>query len=302
MARLLFAKGAVGELVRRMQFRLGFTGSDLDGWFGNQTRDAVVAFQRRTGLTESGEVDVDGWTALMGEPVPSVRERCLQLTAHFEGHAFTLAQGNFDGAGITWGIIGFTLKGGELGRIVLETEARFPGLLRQAFGTTAGELREIVRKPWPEQLAFADSISFGSRKTRLAEPWRTSFRRLGEMPEVQQLQIERAREGYYEPALATAKRWGLESELGIALAFDVHVQNGGIKAAAKSRIEAALGGRQAADERALRIVIANAVADSARLAWREDVRERKLAIATGAGPVHGGRYELRNWGLEELPA
>ncbi len=302
MGRILFAIGAVGEIVRRMQARLGLPDPDVDGWFGTQTHDAVAAFQRREGLPESGELDVETWARLMGEPIPSVRDRCLQLTAHFEGHDFTLAQGNFDGAGITWGIIGFTLKGGELGRMLLEIHERRPELLEQAFGSLGPTLVRLVKKPWAEQLAFADSISLGKRKTRLAEPWLTSFERFGELPEVQALQLDRANRAYYEPALATAAEWGLTSELGIALAFDVHVQNGGIKSAARTRIREALEGRRSPSEATLRSIIANAVADSAAARWREDVRARKLTIATGTGSVHGGKFTLLNWGLQDLPA
>jgi hypothetical protein len=57
-----------------------------------------------------------------------------------------------------------------------------------------------------------------------------------------------------------------------------------------------------ADERALRVIIANAVADNAKSDFREDVRKRKLAIATGQGMVHGANYVLENWGLIDLQA
>jgi hypothetical protein len=301
MARLLFARGAIGELIRRVQAALGLPEPDRDGWFGKQTQDAVKAFQNAKGLTATGAVDVDTWHALMHQPIPDVRERSLQLTAHFEGHDFTLAQGNFDGAGITWGIIGFTLKGGELGRMILDVRDRKPELLGAAFGTDAETLVTILQQPWAEQLAFADSISLGTKKTRLAEPWRSSFARFGSMPEVQALQLERARHAYYEPALATAAKWRLTSELGIALAFDVHVQNG-IKKKARDVIEAALAKTPAPSEAPLRVVIANAVAEASAAKWVEDVRSRKLAIASGAGFVHGGQVTLRDWGLQDLPA
>ena len=53
------------------------------------------------------------------------------------------------------------------------------------------------------------------------------------------------------------------------------------------------------------MIIANAVADKTRTTdprKREDVRARKLTLATGAGVVHGATYLLRNWGLADLPA
>ena len=58
----------------------------------------------------------------------------------------------------------------------------------------------------------------------------------------------------------------------------------------------------APDESALRLVIADAVADSASPQFRDDVRARKRAIASGAGTVHGLQLVLANWGLSEAPA
>jgi hypothetical protein len=90
----------------------------------------------------------------------------------------------------------------------------------------------------------------------------------------------------------------LSSELGIALCFDIHVQNGGIN----KRAQSLLGERRPADELTLRTAIAGAVAKCARAEYRDDVGTRKLAIATGRGRVHGADYVLENWGLEDLPA
>ena len=302
MDRVLLAKGAIGEIVRRLQLKVGFAALAADGWFGQATYDAILSFQQDHQLPPSGEVDTATWTALMAEPVPPVDDRSLQLTAHFEGHGFALAQGNFDGSGITWGIIGFTLKSGGIGRIVLEIGRARRDLLDEAFGSLAGDIVALMKRPWTEQLAFADSVSLGAKKVRLAEPWLTCFRRLGEMAEVQALQLERARVDYADPAKQTAAEWNLVSELGRALAFDIHVQNGGIKPRVRARIKAAQQGMPAPAERELRAIIANAVADASSAKYREDVRSRKMAIATGSGNVHGWKYKLRNWGLQELPA
>lgn len=54
--------------------------------------------------------------------------------------------------------------------------------------------------------------------------------------------------------------------------------------------------------RATCAIIATAVADASAAKWREDVRSRKMTIATGSGEVHGWPYPLRNWGLQDLPA
>ena len=112
-------------------------------------------------------------------------------------------------------------------------------------------------------------------------------------------QLRRAREDFFDPCVGTAARFGLVSELGLALAFDIHVQNGSVKRAAAAEILAA---PTPADEAALRRRIANAVADASGARFREDVRSRKLAIAQGAGAVHGEAFVVEHWGIANLPA
>lgn len=302
MGRVVFATGAKGDIIRGVQSQLSVPPAQIDGQYGKLTARAVSAFQTANGFASTGEVDEDTWAKLMQAPIPQVKERALQLTAAFEGHGFSLAQGNFDGAGITWGIIGFTLAGGELGRILKQVAADHPGMLEDAFGDGAAQLLATVDAKPAEQIAFADSISQGALKAVLAEPWLSGFRRLGEQAPVQQLQLSVVDRNYFQPALVTARRFNLNAELGIALTFDIHVQNGGISAAAAQQIQQTIAEHPSDREQDLRVAIANAVADNAtNVKFREDVRQRKMTVATGSGQVHGGMFVLRNWGLSELP-
>jgi Putative peptidoglycan binding domain/Glycosyl hydrolase family 46 len=302
MTRLLFGTGSKGEIIRRIQKQLtahGCYADAVDGIYGNDTLTAVAAFQRKSNIEETGLVDDATWEALMECPIPPVDERCLELTATFEGHGYTLAQGNFDGAGITWGIIGFTLKHGELSKIIQEAVAEDEKTVRECFGDSLDELLAIFEKPMDQQLAWADSVSLGSSKAKLAEPWKTAFQKFGETELAQRLQLKHVHDSYYVPALETAKKFGLKSELGTALCFDIHVQNGGIKSAAAQQVQQQM--HDGISETDIRVAIANAVADNALERWREDVRERKLAIARGEGSVHGSKpIVLRNWGLDEI--
>src|SRR5262249_19588541 len=125
-----------------------------------------------------------------------------------------------------------------------------------------------------------------------------AFRTLGKSVEVQKIQQRVADADYFQPALETAKKFGLTSELGMALCFDIHVQNGGIN----KRAQSLLGESRPSNELTLRTAIAEAVAKCARPEYRDDVRARKLAIANGRGRVHGAEFVLENWGLQDLPA
>jgi hypothetical protein len=231
---------------------------------------------------------------LPGTAPPSLSQRCLDLTGAFEGHDYTLAVGNFDGAWLTWGIVGFTLKHGALAKILLEAERACPDALRLAFAEHTDEILGVVRAKPNQQQQWADSVTV--RGGVLAEPWRTAFRTLGKSVEVQRIQQRVAEADYFQPAVETAKRFRLSSELGVALCFDIHVQNGGIN----RRAQSLLGEKRSADALSLRTAIAEAVAKCARPEYRDDVRARKLAIATGRGHVHGADYVLENWGLQEV--
>jgi Putative peptidoglycan binding domain/Glycosyl hydrolase family 46 len=301
MSRNLYASGAHGGVVESIQRALSAVGSDtkgVDGSYGRNTTAAVKDFQAKNKLPATGIVDDQTWQVLMMAPIPGTDIRSLELTAAFEGHGYTLIQGNWDGAWLTWGIIGFTLKHGELQKIISEAQSSFPNRIREAFGDNAPALVAIMNDTSRNQEAWADRISNGAR---VVEPWLSAFRVFGQIPEVQDIQRKHAHADYFVPALNTAKRLGFKSELGLALCFDIHVQNGGIKAEAHADIDDAIAASPPASERQLREIVASAVADNAAARFVADVRSRKLTIARGEGDVHGGHFVLANWGLDDVP-
>jgi len=306
MSRIWFSKGLKGMIARRIQsdlLRQGFVAGPVeqfvDGDFGRNTVSALCSLQQARSLPASGAVDEATWSQLTPDPLPSLFERCLGLTAAFEGHGFGLVQGNFDGAGLTWGVIGFTLSHRQIQAITADAEAAEPGLMSRCFDALAPEWQRICAKPLAQQLVWANSISMGASKTGVRADWLLAFARLGDEPIVKRIQMQRAYDKYFVPAAASARRLSLKSEIGLALAFDVHVQNGGFKPDAfqlAARLSAAT------PESRRRLVLANAVADSASKRWQVDVRERKTSVARGAGLVHGANYTLTSWGLDETTA
>jgi hypothetical protein len=304
MGRIYFSKGLKGSIASHIQadllrqhFFAGSADKFVDGDFGGHTETALQAFQHARDLPVSGAIDLATWQQLTTDPLPGLFDRCLSLTAAFEGHGYGLIQGNFDGAGLTWGIIGFTLSSGEIQAILAEAEQQSPSILDRCLGECAAMWRDIVKQPRAQQLQWADKLSLGAGKLALPGPWLTGFASLGDDPVVQRIQKERALHRYFEPALVSAKSMRLKTELGIALAFDVHVQNGGFKDNAKARaaeLDASV------PEARRREILANAVADAAASKWQDDVRTRKLAVAKGAGLVHGAPYALKAWGLDDI--
>jgi len=300
--RLLFSRGCRGGIVRSIQERLtagGYYAGVIDGIYGGGTERGVSEFQRRSRLPVTSDMDDITWKALMSINLPTVFERVLQLTAAFENHGFGVVRGNWDGAWLTWGIMGFTLRSGEIGRILLGLEMLDPNLLGSAFGAGSAILRHILRASPAGQEQWANVITDGAT---VREPWRSGFERLGNQPVVQALQLDVARSSYFLSAVRTAAVFRLRTERGLALAFDIHVQNGGIDAAARELILSRRAANDPADEPSHRVIIANAVADSAKPEFRDDVRARKRAIAIGEGTVHHERIVTAHWGLAEYPA
>lgn len=311
MTRILFSRCRPGhrlvrgEPVRRLQRALEESGCDvgkIDGIYGGDTTAAVKTWQQRRGEAETGMVTFECWSAIVGAPPPSVRDRALQLTADFEGHGFGKVAGNFDDAWLTWGIIGFTLRHGEVQRIIAEVEQHHPHLLVSACGPLTERLLEACGGGAAAQEAFANEISLGRDRYKVRPEWAAAFDRLGSFAEVQEIQQRRV-DRYWARGLRDARRFGLTSELGLALCFDIAVQNGGVDFGQEEiRIRDRLGRLMPQEEREVRLVIADVVAETSRPQYVEDVRSRKRTIATGTGTVHGTRYELAHWGLADVPA
>jgi len=293
-----------GEVISRVQNALKTAGSDpknIDGIYGGDTESALRDFQNKRNLEVNGLLSVQIWTALTGESIPDLLSRCLQLTGDFEGHGFQKVAGNFDGAGLTWGIIGFTLQHGEVQNILKTIQQKYPDLLGQAFGNLRDNLRTMLNMNLNDQIKWADSISVGSNKYQVAPMWEQAFKVLGSFAEVKAVQMERVKK-YWDIALNDARRFGLKSETGLALCFDIAVQNGGIDTDAEERrIMMSRNTTPLPTERDLCVLIANTVAENSRPQYIEDVRKRKLTIATGDGIVHGVRYSTKDWGIGEYP-
>ena len=309
MARVYFQRAGSGyravrgEVVNRVQVALKAAGSDpdeIDGIYGGDTETALKDFQRKQGLEANGKLTDETWSNLMREALPAILDRCLQLTGDFEGHGFRKVAGNFDGAGLTWGIIGFTLQHGELQQILTEVQQHHPALLDQAFGDLKDDLLRVLGQSRNAQLDWANSISIGSNKYRVERPWEKAFDTLGTFPEVQAIQLRRVNK-YWEIALRDADRFELKTERGIALCFDIAVQNGGVDEDEERRIKRGLANHPGATERDKRTLIADVVAENSRPQYVEDVRRRKRTIATGDGMVHGARYATQDWGIAEDP-
>jgi hypothetical protein len=282
-----------GPLIESVQSRLnaqGFNAGTADGVWGNHTETALRNWQQSHRMQPTGVLDDKTWKQLMRKPTPKLSQRALQLTGAWEGTGYGRANGNFDGQGITWGVVGFTWGNGELQRILNEVRAQHPGIFRAAFGALEKQMVDILTKPLPAQMVWAQSISSNGGE-HIAPAWTAAFKALGDTPEVQEIENIHAQH-YWDAGMGFAKNFALKSEAGLALCFDIAVQNR-MSAAMIDEIQR----QTAASEKEKMCVIANVVADHANPRFRQDVLTRKMTFVVSQGEVHGDRYDIGCWGI-----
>jgi hypothetical protein len=313
--------GSHGDEVRRVEQRLSslglYTGS-IDGEFGGGVQSAVKAFQRTRNLEPDGVVGSDTWSALFpGSSAPAapslvsqpMAQRCLALTGTFETstgapECFCGLAGNFDGQGISFGVLQWNLGQGTLQPMLRDMIAMYHDVAFAIFADALDTLVKVLASPRAQQLEWADSIQDPQRHI-VFEPWKGLLRALGRTAEFQTIQAKYA-ESIRTKAESMCDSFGVWTERGLALMFDICVQNGSIGRDTASKIRADFGAIAIRDPASAEIarlrVIANRRAEAAASAFVEDVRRRKLTIANGEGTVHNIPYNLeQQFGIRLVP-
>lgn len=313
-------RGTSSPDVVRIELRLkelGLYTKGIDDDFGPGVEAAVKAFQQAKGLPASGIVDEATSAALFADPSPALAAvkgkplafRCLALTAGFETgtgvpDCFCGLAGSFDGQGISFGVLQWNFGQGTLQPLLSGLNRDHPQVVRTAFGTSYDAFAGVLGQGKADQMAWAGTIQ--DAKHRVQEPWKSAFRALGKTAECQDAQVAGAADRFRR-AVEMCKEYGLFSERGAALMFDIVVQNGSIKQATKDQILADFQAIPATaskeDQEVARMrSIAKRRAAAANPKFSADVLSRKLTIAEGAGVVHGVGYDLeRQFDLELAP-
>ncbi len=300
-----FGSGSRGDIVLSIQSRLkdlGHYTKLLDGIFGPITANAVLSFTKN----ERNFVDVPTYKELMEKDFPDIFDRSLEVTASFEGTGYGKAVGNFDGAILTWGIIGFTLAHGSLAEVLTEIYLKDKNLLKDTFGSENNRLVENIedylkwnRKKLKYFVQWGKSIQ--DQQGRIKPFYISSFRKLGDIEIVQQIQKDYAKSMYWARALNFAEIFELKEDLSLAMCFDAAVQGFNKKgldlAKAEKNAQRIIKGSPL-DEMTKRKIIATANAETCLPRWKADVWSRRsLFIDARIGDVHGRTYNLKNWGL-----
>lgn len=236
----------------------------------------------------------------------SLPQRVLALTSSFEtGRGFpdcyaTIA-GDFDNQGLSFGALQWNLGQGTLQELWKKMHQRHEVVLMNCLDGLYDAFVDILFASRERQLAWSRTIQYsppGKPGSHLVtEEWATALRSLALTEEMMLLQVEQSRV-YYDAALVACKRFGLTRERGVALMFDIAVQNGNVdRSGSGPRMladMAALPSSLTEEEREVERmrIVARRRAEVASPQWRDDVLSRKMTIANGYGVVHGKRYEI----------
>ncbi|MBI2313734.1 MAG: peptidoglycan-binding protein [Betaproteobacteria bacterium] len=239
-----------------------------------------------------------------------IEYRCVALTGAFETGArppecFEGLAGNFGDQGLSLGALQWNFGQGTLQPLLQEMARDHGSVLNDVFQAHYPALEAVLGAGRQELLDFARSIQ-DPANCAVKEPWRGMLKSLCRTGEFHAIQVKAAL-----PIARAARRlvgeYGLWSERGVALMFDVLVQNGNGDDSVRdailadfSRLSPALPPPEAEVER-MRIIAERRAAAADPLSM-EDVRAKKLCIANGHGMVHGAGYHLeRQFGIRLVP-
>jgi hypothetical protein len=233
-------------------------------------------------------------------------KRVLALTASFEtGRGFPDCfgglSGNFDGQGISFGALQWNIGQGSLQPLWKNMRDNHGPELKSVLGSLYDEFCRMLDTPKDEQMRWAltvQRLAPGGRNVWVFnDDWKKGLRALGTSASMIDVQVNRAN-SLYQIALGYCKDYGLTTERGAALMFDIRVQNGSVdlKGAGdkiRSDFELINPVLSDLDKQVERMrIIARRRSEVSNAQWRSDVLTRKMTIAEGEGTVHGKSYDL----------
>jgi hypothetical protein len=235
--------------------------------------------------------------------------KALKITTIFETGRplnFCGLAGNFDGCGISFGLLQWNIKSGSLQPLLKDFIRLSPAGFDKIFGNDSKSFKEVIMNKSPkDQLQFA--LSINDSKNRIIEPWKTYFTKLGADPDMQAIQIKYARTRMNIAAKYVIK-FGFESERALALMFDIGTQHGPNWLKVKNR-ESFINGKileqektegKSLNEIAKLTIIAETLSATSKPAFAKNALERKMIIISGRGNLGKRKFDLdRDFGLSD---
>lgn len=269
-----FGPGARGFLVRDLQQHLGAT---PDGIYGPQTAALVNS-------TDGCAAEED--YKRIGLSWPSMFRRCLNLASALEGTSFgDCNERDIDGAGLTFGCIGFTTKHYEVQELLRNYLAERPTAILDIEPHRRDEFQRLIA-PGVDPDGW-NSFAY-DRHGYIRHDLKFALRRWGNTSLMRDLQIDVARMRW-GAVIRCAEKIGFWSMRGLGFLFDTWVQNGGLR---RAEIEALRSNRSGTEVHRMRHAL-EMLRLRCRPEFRSDVEARKLLFINGEGKLHGHRFTLK---------
>jgi hypothetical protein len=211
------------------------------GTYGLSTSHAVVDYRRKNGLPAADRADSALLRDLVQRPAPKAvvsipfvtlvmkglftsLTRFVWLTSLFEtGGAFGALNLNTDQCGVSFGILQWSQKPGQLHKLLLACQTEEPGEWVRIFGGTS--ILNHTARPNGGADAKGNSIDPDFELTK--DPWKSRLLALGASPAMQRVQLDLASDTYLNelPEMA-ASAPNIRSERGLAFLLDLANQFG----------------------------------------------------------------------------
>ena len=211
----------------------------------------------------------------------------LQVVANYEtqGDPYQQVTGNFDGAGLSFGVIQFNFKSETLQKLFGMFRVADERALQACFGTEEryDEITRIMAAPASKAIKWGNEISTGRNRSGVSEPWKSCFRAVGKVEEFRNIQMMFAYDRYGRLLMETLAFLEGLSQLRIrnhrclTALFDMCIQQGGYARAARE-IKQRVNTEHPADEIMLTHIVVEERAKKASLKYRADCLSRRLGI------------------------
>ena len=211
----------------------------------------------------------------------------LQVVADYEtrGDAYRQITGNFDGAGLSFGVIQFNFKSGTLQELFVRFKTEDEQSLQACFDTDEQYqlLWKQINGSRSAAIRWGDSLSSGRHKHSVKAPWKRIFQSVGQIQSFRRIQMEFAYERYGQALLSVvAFLEGLSgarirSHRCLTALFDMCIQQGSHQKASR-QIRKRILAEQPEDELGLTLITVEERAKKANKAYRADCLSRRLGI------------------------
>lgn len=237
----------------------------------------------------------------------SIFDVCVKVTSSFEGTEYGTVTNNFDGQGISLGLLQWNLGTGSLQTYILNH------IDPMMFDFFPKPILPLIKMPPSDAVTWVKDVCMDENGD-LKEEWRKAFERFLTTPSVINVQKQAIDKYWHRSKEILGKFNGMKQTRKLhAWCFDLAVQSWSlgvdVPAPHKDHAESIINQYDAknavewntvllSEEQQILIIMSHLRALKCKPEWRRDFFNRKATIAMGFGIVHGKKYDFRKLFME----